>query len=230
MNGDSGIWASRPGSTMVSLRWSRNVRTSSLTASTTPVPCSPGASFEHVEEVRRVAVDAPRGQQGAVGGAGHPGEPLDPDAALPGQLEQLAELVAAGIDGGSAEHRRRRRMLEEPEVRLLVRVDVGAGEAQHVADQPAAGVAEQVQVGALGELAQQVEGVLERALAQGGVLQRQHPVVVPVGELGPLRGVAQPAEGALGVGEGAVQEDQHRLVDLQVGQLAGCAAGRPARA
>ena len=90
---------------------------------------------------------------------------------------------------------------------------VGAGvEAEQIADEAAAGVGDEGNPCALGQQPDEGEGVVDGAFGEGGVLETEEPAFELVDEFFPTVTAGQLAEGAEGVGAGAVDEDQARFV------------------
>ena len=105
---------------------------------------------------------------------------------------------------------------------VVVDQRVEIGQAQQVGDQAAARVRDQADAGALGQRLRQRERVLDRALGQGAVLEREHPAAELALQRRPqvAVGAAQVAEAAERGRPGAVNEDQHRaLFGRGIGQL-----------
>ncbi len=177
-----------------------------------------GEQAQGVEEIGGVLVHPARGEDGAAGRAGHAGEAFDAEVTVRHHLAELWQgLQVGGVGVGLAQDR-------EGRVKAEVVVEQVAAQAERLADQTAAGVTDQVQSGALGQDTGSVEGVLDGGPAQGGVLDGIHAFAVPLAEATPLVGAPQSGERGLGVGEGAVQQDEGRLVggaDRGLAQVAG---------
>ena len=99
----------------------------------------------------------------------------------------------------------------------LRRHALALAEAQQLADQAAARMADQMQLRALGQAAHKRERIGHRAFGEAAVLEGEGAPGVGGGqagarvEAGGVVGGPQLAEAALGAGGGAVQEDQQRL-------------------
>ncbi len=157
-------------------------------------------------------VEVAAGQQGAAGGGRHPHVALDAEASLlqhHAQVPQAFPLLLVGL------------------LPCLV-VPVGGdeivlhlGEAEQIAHQAAAGVAEQVETGPFRQDPRQSEGVVDRALGEGAVLEGIDAIAVggadrlPVGHAHRLQ-----------ITEGAGSARSRAMDEHQQGPLAGI-GGQP---
>ena len=133
MNGDSGICASRPGTILGSLRWSRRVRSSFSTTAATPRSRTPGTR-QHVEQVGGVAVDAPRSVVPLPGQATR----ANRVTVMPRSTSSSRSAASTARSGCSTPTRGG--SLVGPHVGTA-----GRSQAEDVADQATAGVADDVQ-------------------------------------------------------------------------------------
>ena len=161
-----------------------------------------------VDDDRQVAVETPRGQGRPPGRAGHPDEAFDPEGLGLQQLAQLNEQFAValailafkasqvvGVEGHSSS---------------------GQGTAtEQFADQPAAGMADQVQPRSRRQLTGQNQGVFDGALAEGAMLKAEQvagKAFVQRLEHRQLGAFPKAAEAPFGARGGAVQKEQGRPV------------------
>ena len=173
---------------------------------------------------RDVGVEAFAGEQGAARRAGHAHDALDHDVVPVEQLDQLGEGVALCFERGS--HRlaavgaerlqvdqRQGVGLEQGLVGVFEPLDARRAH-QHLGHQAAAGVGEQAQPGIWRAGLRQGQRVVDRTLADGGVVERVDLFLVVVEQRAdPTRVVGpQLAEGAGGTGKGAVDQHQRPVV------------------
>ena len=196
---------------------------------------APGEEVEH----RQPAVEAAGGERGAARRACGAHEAGDADLALDQQLDELGERRAVGIVGVVA----RLRLLGRQRLQAELLGDRAVGgeqgvqalgveqaahalalsEAEQLADQAAARVADQVQLGVLRQAARERERVRDRALGEAAVFEGEDALAVggsetgAGGRAGGVARIPQLAEAALAARRGAVQEDQQRPAAGQLG-------------
>ena len=191
-----------------------------------------GLAGEEVQH-RQPAVEPAGGERGAARRAGHAHEAGDADLADGEFADEFGEGGAVGVVSGVAllEFVRRQRQqaelvgdravggeqLREAGLVELRRHALALAEAQQLADQAAARMADQMQLRALGQAAHKRERIGHRAFGEAAVLEGEGAPGVGGGQAGAgvaaggVVGSPQLAEAALRAGGGAVQQDQQRL-------------------
>ena len=149
---------------------------------------------------RQVGIQTLGGQRGAACRAGHAHDPLDLQAfGLRLARERLHVTKMLFVLG-----------IREKRFFFRSQQPAPAGACQHLGNQAAARMREQVQPGASGQRAHQRQGIGDRALAHGGVVQRIDAARVALEQLAYCLRMQFPqlAEGADGIDEGAVHQHQ----------------------